>query len=1097
MTYFQFIRKSMLFNWRSHLLVLLAAAVGTTILVGSLIVGDSVRYSMQQITLNRLGDVNYAIETGDRYFQAGLANALADTLHKPVTSMLHIRGLVKTNLSKSPVGDVQVYGIQSSFSKFWTVSDSAIKIGFDEAIINNRLATKLGVQVGDEILVRVEKTGVIPTDAPLIQDTDRSVALRLTIHAIADAHGFGEFNLRTNQVPPYNLFVAHDLLATKLDLSDRANVLLFAELHGESDPLDQIQNAIKQQWTLADVSLTIRHLENKHEIELSSDRIFIEPQVEPVAEALPLASHGLFTYLTNSLTNKHGQSTPYSFVCAGSSYLPANMSDEEISVSSWLADDLKLKPGQQLTLAYYVLGPQKRLLEQQRTFRVHDIYTMNSNLADSTLMPSFPGIAGSNSCRDWDPGIPIDLDKIRDKDEAYWNTYRGTPKAHITLAAGQAMWGNRFGDLTAIRYSDDKTSPATLGSDILDRLNPAAMGFVPQPVKDNGLQAGVHAVDFGQLFLSLSFFILVAALILTGMLFVFSIETRAEEIGTLYAMGFSSKSITRMLLGEGLLLALSGGIIGAVLGVLYNEALLLGLRTIWREAVGDTVLLLHVVPMTLAIGFVSGLVASMLAMWLAIRKLARKTISELHGSERAALLTTSKRRVNISYLIAGLTGVLAIALLLIGGIGQNAGLFFGAGTLLLVASQFALYAWLLARTLKTADETVTLNRVGMMAMTRRRGRSLATAGLLACGVFLVVAVGANRQDIGRRANVRSSGTGGFTFWAETTIPITRDLNTEDGRAKYGLETLDSLHVSFMPLRLREGDDASCLNLNRISQPKILGVNPVVFDSLHAFTFATRTEDINAEHPWLTLKSPYADDVIPGIADQTVIQWGLGKVVGDTLHYTDENGRTLNIRLVGGLANSIFQGNVLIDQKLFEQYFPSISGSNVLIVDTSLANESKVADELAFALQDYGLNLQTTVERLQAFHTIENTYLSIFLMLGGFGLIIGVFGFGIVAARNIWERRSELALLKATGFPSRTIFRLILIEHRALLIIGVITGAISAAIAVLPSVLAPGVKVPIIMIALILLEIVGIGLIVLVVVTHRTLKGDLVPALRKE
>ena len=67
-------------------------------------------------------------------------------------------------------------------------------------------------------------------------------------------------------------------------------------------------------------------------------------------------------------------------------------------------------------------------------------------------MPDFPGIAKAEKTENWDAGFAIDMKKIRPKDEQYWKEYRGTPKAFVTLAAGQRMWGNRFGDVTAIRF---------------------------------------------------------------------------------------------------------------------------------------------------------------------------------------------------------------------------------------------------------------------------------------------------------------------------------------------------------------------------------------------------------------------------------------------------------------------------------------------------------------------------------------------------------------------------------------------------------------------------------------------------------------------
>ena len=47
-------------------------------------------------------------------------------------------------------------------------------------------------------------------------------------------------------------------------------------------------------------------------------------------------------------------------------------------------------------------------------------------------------------------------------------------------------------------------------------------------------EPGQLVVDFGQLFVSFSFFLIAAAAVLTGLLFVFSLEQRNAEAGLLY-----------------------------------------------------------------------------------------------------------------------------------------------------------------------------------------------------------------------------------------------------------------------------------------------------------------------------------------------------------------------------------------------------------------------------------------------------------------------------------------------------------------------------------------------------------------------------------
>ena len=49
--------------------------------------------------------------------------------------------------------------------------------------------------------------------------------------------------------------------------------------------------------------------------------------------------------------------------------------------------------------------------------------------------------------------------------------------------------------------------------------------------------------------------------------------------------------------------------------------------------------------------------------------------------------------------------------------------------------------------------------------------------------------------------------------------------------------------------------------------------------------------------------------------------------------------------------------------------------------------------LSRAMQDFGLELTSTVQRLNAFNAVQNTYLGTFQVLGGLGLLLGSAGLG--------------------------------------------------------------------------------------------------------
>jgi hypothetical protein len=567
-----------------------------------------------------------------------------------------------------------------------------------------------------------------------------------------------------------------------------------------------------------------------------------------------------------------------------------------------------------------------------------------------------------------------------------------------------------------------------------------------------------------------------------------------------------------MLWIEGGVLALLGGVLGAFGGIGYARAMLWGLSTVWNDAVGGAQLSYHATPQTLVTGVFAATIVAWLVVWFAARKQAKQPVRELLSGGGA----TEGRLPSRPRSWAARMPPLLATLLALGMIGVavakgeiRAPTFFGAGALLLLGLLGAAGSFLRSLEAREAGAALSVGALGLRNATRRRTRSLAIIAMLACGSFLIVAVGANRLDAGRDATKRSAGTGGFAFWGETSLPVVNDLNDPKGRDFFGLDEKELKGVSFVPLRLRAGDEASCLNLNKAQKPRLLGVNPELLAQRGAFTFAKTMNRLKTTNTWLALNrencpngpgsldSPSIhDDYVPAIGDAASIQWALQKKIGDTLDYTDERGRTFKLRLVGGVANSVLQGNLIIAESEFIQRFPSESGYRVLLVDAP-PGATNVSATLTRGLRDVGLELTPTSVRLNAFNAVQNTYLSTFQVLGGLGLLLGSVGLGVVVLRNVLERRSELALLTAVGFRARSVKWLVLSEHGALLLLGIATGALAAAVAILPGLLEPGAERHYTALVVTLAAVLVSGVVWTWSATVLALRGRLLAALRNE
>src|SRR5439155_1610335 len=117
----------------------------------------------------------------------------------------------------------------------------------------------------------------------------------------------------------------------------------------------------------------------------------------------------------------------------------------------------------------------RELREETGAFRVRAVLPLESPVMDSSWMPQYPGLAEVENCRDWEPGIPIDTKRIRPKDEEYWRRYRGTPKAFLGLEAGQRIWGNRFGNRTAVRFPAKDRTKEEMVTALREKLDPASL----------------------------------------------------------------------------------------------------------------------------------------------------------------------------------------------------------------------------------------------------------------------------------------------------------------------------------------------------------------------------------------------------------------------------------------------------------------------------------------------------------------------------------------------------------------------------------------------------------------------------------------------
>jgi ABC-type lipoprotein release transport system permease subunit len=1086
MTRLTLVLRSLQFYRRTHLGVAAGGAVAAAVLVGALFVGDSVRGTLERIALARLGRIHSALDAGDRAF----LDDLPDRLGGGAAPALRARGMAIREDPAAPrqVNRVDVLGIDRRFFAL-APSPAGIDLAAGEAAVNEKLASALGVKAGDEISLRVFKPGLLPLDAPLSSRKDRDTRRgRFTVKAVLSDAQLGRFSLKSDQAAPHNAFVNLGWLQETLGLGRRANLIVTGAEAGVLSPA----------WKIGDAGLSVRALESRGLLQVESPRIYLDPAAARAALDLRPGAVGVLAYLVNGLSSGNGRSTPYSFMAALSpgadrrlGPVPPDMKDDEILVNRWLADRLAVRERDPVTVAYYELTPAGRFVERRRSFRVRGLLEMDALAGEKEAMPDFPGLVDVDSCKDWDIGMPLEDEKLEDApNEEYWKKYRQTPKAFVTLAAGRAMWANRFGSLMAVRYPAEGNDSVKLADDLLRRMDPSEAGLAFRPVRAQALEAAAGSMDLGPLFLGMSSFLAASALALAALLFAFTAEQRARETGLLLAVGLAPAQARRLLLVEGALLAALGSLAGIPLGAAFTRLLLEGLATGWGGAVAHTPIGFHAKAGSAAAGALAAWLISVLAMAFVLRRQAKRPVRELLSDDPSAPASPGGRpwpwRLAFSLSAAG-AAVIAVGTAT-SGASHPAMNFFIAGALML-ASGIALLRITLARIATAPAAKRSVGSLGARNAARRPGRSLAAAGAIACGCFIVFSVSAMKEDLASGAGDRRSGTGGFELYGESSVPLHRDLNDPKGRAALRLDEGIMAGVSILPLKVRDGDDASCLNLNASPAPPLVGVDPATLAALRAF-----------DGPWGLLEANLPDGAVPAlVGDADTATWKIRKRAGETLDYRDELGRPFKVRIAGTIPMrlSLFQGRILISRRDFTRLYPSEGGFRAFLADVPRGKEEQVARHLTAKLEAAGVDVVSSVERLKEFYAVEAAYLAMFLVLGGLGLLLGSAGMGVLVLRHVLERRGELALLRAVGFTKGAIGRLVMAEHLFLASAGLAVGATSAAVAIVPSAARPGVQVPFVLLAAFLGGMAALSAGWIWIAAKGALRGPILGALRDE
>ena len=720
---------------------------------------------------------------------------------------------------------------------------------------------------------------------------------------------------------------------------------------------------------------------------VTTDRVFMPAAI---TAALQPQSRYL-AYFVNSIG-----SIPYSFVTATDS-----LKDNEMVLSDYAANLLHAAPGDEVSMEYFIVKGLKQLETRSHTFRVSRIAPLSEFEQNPLLTASFPGLSNVERCTDWDSDLPIDMDLITDADEDYWTLHRQTPKAIVSYSAIEQDWAASIGNATAVT--------TTLKAE--EVLTHESAGITVARPREAAIEAARTGTDFSSLFLGLGFFIILSAILLMVSPIAGMLRLRAPETALYTTLGYSRRRVSGILARESMPLILTVSPIGVMAGLLYAFISLRLLSGAWSGATQTQDFGLHCNILTLVTGWISSLAICITALLLTIRRAVR-------GYRR----TAGKQYRDHKGLTIGLWVAIVLAITLNFLLFKSIFIFVICGVMWIVAAGMAGKEFINHKALTAGDDV--FSRTGMFWCALRDGlpRHRLAYWTLAAGVFTVFAVGLNRPDFNRSKTV---STGGFNLYMDCRIPVQYDLNEPDVRRRMALRELPA-DSRFLQIQRHMADEAGCLNLNRVTTPSVIGMER---EAMHLFGI----------DPVLTEQRD--KDVVPVIIDSEALLWSLMMKVGDTIVYHTDDGRLVNAVIAGTYPTGIFHGYAVMEQETFRTLWPLETGSSIVL------SQSDDAQTLAVALSDYGPDITTSKERLEKFFEVTDTYLNIFLSLGGLGLLLGIAALVIVIRNNLSSRSREITMYKALGFSTDSVSAILSRDNLAVPVFAVITGTLGSLISI--------------------------------------------------
>jgi len=622
---------------------------------------------------------------------------------------------------------------------------------------------------------------------------------------------------------------------------------------------------------------------------------------------------------------------------------------------------------------------------------------------------------------------------------------------------------------------------------------PTSPSFTVAQAKADSVKGATEGADrLSQVFVLLSFFTIIAGILLIVNIFVMLAEERKGEMGVARALGMRRKNLVQSFVSEGLLYALLSSVVGMFGGLLIAGVILWGFSQVFQGGFGGGLVLTWTIS-DLLTGFAIGFLITMATIGIASFRVSKLNIVRaIRDIPEPVPHRSTRRQLAIGAVLVALGALgtvvsLARQNLILQDAGPSA-LAIGIAVLTMritsprrvfTAAGILMLAWLLSpwKFFSTATADITLfilvglllilggllivlfNSEAFLAVATRLFRSRtwrpvvrtaiaypmnkkfrtgATLASIALVMFTIATMSCIQAMVSSSISTASyRESGGFQLLGSSAIPIP---NWETAFTDYSRTPAGSANIGD-----QHGIPQARIRITPAAHPSVqyasslIGVPSSWTPPLSLQARAANYSDDAAA--WAAIQS----NADVAILDGSVVPNNFGPnfgsfsaVVGDVFRYTNATGATRTVRVIGILYEQFAQGlwvsaaTVKADVGMEAAslfYFQVKDG-----VDVTKAGHDLERYFLAYQL--ITLDIQGLINQ------ILETTMGVFNLLQAYlalGLIVGIAGLGVITMRNVVERRQETGALRALGFRKSMVLRSFLFELSFIALTGIAMG----------------------------------------------------------